>query len=74
MVHGELLGRGSKIASAIYKALPRDFRQQWMYRSFTGEAVQLLKTGKSDEEVLLQLRRTYVEVTYVRPLPRLKKQ
>jgi hypothetical protein len=72
MPHAALLGRASKIASGIYKALPRDFRQQWMYRSFTGEAVQLLKAGKTDEEVSLQLRKTYVEVKYVRPLPKLK--
>lgn len=73
MPHAELLGRGSRIASAIYKALPKDFRQQWMYRSFTGEAVQMLKAGKTDEEVLLQLRKTYVEVKYVKPVPKFLK-
>lgn len=49
----------SKIASAIYKALPSDWRQFWMYRAFTGEAINALKAGQTPAQVYDQLWATY---------------
>jgi hypothetical protein len=61
------MAKASKIASAVYKALPEDFRQFWMYRAFVGEALKMLKdqemTGK---QVLESLFRTYAEVWYLK--------
>ena len=61
-LYADLMGRSSKIASAIYSALPADFRQYWMFKAFTGEALQWLKKGKSPEETKEILRQTYVSV------------
>lgn len=56
------MAKASKIGSAIYKALPEDFRQFWMYRAFVGEAMKLLREGMTGEQVLESLFKTYVEV------------
>jgi hypothetical protein len=62
MVCASLLVRASKIGSVIYKALPENWRQFWMYRSFTGEAFTLLKENDyTDEQVKQILWKTYVE-------------
>ena len=42
-LYAGFMARASKIGSVIYQALPHDWRQGWMYRAFTGEALQLLK-------------------------------
>ncbi|MBO9659383.1 MAG: hypothetical protein J7527_11215 [Chitinophagaceae bacterium] len=63
----KLMAKASKIGSAIYKALPEDFRQFWMYRAFVGEAFKMLKDkGMTGEQVLESLFRTYVEVWYLK--------
>lgn len=54
------LARASKIGSTVYKALPANFKQFFMYRSFTGEAVKMLKLGMSEEEILQKLMDVYV--------------
>ena len=64
MMYAGLLGRASKIASMVYKDLPKDFRQFWMYRAFTGEAMQLLKVGKTDKETLELLWNVYASMHY----------
>ena len=62
MALARLMGRASKIGSAIYQALPPNWRQFWMYRSFTGEAYTiLLHSSLTDEEVKQILWKTYVE-------------
>jgi hypothetical protein len=62
MIYANLMVRASKIGSVIYKALPPNWRQFWMYRSFTGEAFTLLKNNPyTDEEVKQILWKTYVE-------------
>lgn len=61
------MSKASKIGSAVYKALPEDFRQFWMYRAFVGEALKMLKEeGMTGEQVLASLFRTYVEVWYIK--------
>lgn len=57
-----ILARASKIGSAAYQALPKEFRQFWMYRSFTGEAMMMLKKGLTELEAQKELFRIYVEV------------
>ena len=60
MVNAGLMGRASKIGSVVYKALPVEFRKFWMYRSFTGEALKMLKGGMMEEEVREKLMELYV--------------
>jgi hypothetical protein len=54
------MGRASKIGSVVYKALPVEFRKFWMYRSFTGEALKMLRDGMMEEEVTKKLMEMYV--------------
>jgi hypothetical protein len=63
----KLLAKASKIGSAVYKALPADFRQFWMYRAFVGEAMKMMKDqAMTGEQTLESLFRTYVEVWYIK--------
>jgi hypothetical protein len=62
MRSANLLGRASKIGSAAYKALPKEFRQFFMYRAFTGEAMMMLKKGMSEMDAQKELFRIYVDV------------
>jgi hypothetical protein len=56
-----LMSQASKIGSVIYQALPPDWRQAWMYRAFTGEAMQILKEGRTVEETTRLMWERYVE-------------
>lgn len=58
----ELMGRASKIGSQVYNALPDNWRQGWMYRSFTGEAYTMLKAGKAEVEIQQVLWQRYVSL------------
>ncbi|MBS1563005.1 MAG: hypothetical protein JST39_01395 [Bacteroidetes bacterium] len=58
--HAGILARGSKIGSYIYRSLPSRFKEYWMCRSFTGEAMVLLRTGWTDAEVTDWLWLRYV--------------
>jgi len=55
MFNAGLLARASKIGRVIYKALPPRWRQYWMYRSFTGEALLLLKHNPYTEQQVTQM-------------------
>src|SRR5690348_15214384 len=55
-----LMGKASKIGSAVYNALPEYWRQGWMFRSFTGEAYRLIKAGKKEKEIQAELMQRYV--------------
>jgi hypothetical protein len=59
MAFAGLLKRASVIASKVYKALPEHWKEFWMYRSFVGEAMGMLKVGKTDEEALKVLWERY---------------
>ena len=61
MIYAGLLGRASKIGSVIYQQLPENWRQFWMYRSFTGEAMKMLEGGATEQEAIDYLWKTYVE-------------
>lgn len=55
-----LMARASQIGSSVYNALPVYWRQGWMYRAFTGEALKMLKEGGEEKVVLNELMKTYV--------------
>lgn len=46
------LADASKIASAVYRLIPKSERQHKMYRVLTGAAMDLLKQGSTKEEAL----------------------
>src|SRR5262245_53484293 len=51
-LYAAMLADASRIASFVYRSLPKDFRQYWMFRAFTGEALTMLKnSGKTVEQV-----------------------
>ncbi len=51
--HSDLLARSSKIAAAVYRDLPKE---KGLFRKLTGQAMRLLKEGKTTEEVFLLLK------------------
>ena len=53
MQYAGLLGKASRIASAIYRLLPE--REHGFYRELTGMAMRLLKQGRTGEEAFEQL-------------------
>ncbi|AXY75232.1 hypothetical protein D3H65_15120 [Paraflavitalea soli] len=55
------LAVASKIAAAIYSDLPLHWRQFWMYRDFTGEAINRLNQEATPQEAYDYLWKTYVE-------------
>jgi hypothetical protein len=57
------MGRASRIASAIYRALPKDIKGRWIFRAITGEAASLIYKGKEDHEVKEILCFKYLEGT-----------
>lgn len=62
-VYAGRMARASKIGSRVYQALPKEFRQFWMYKAFVGEAMTMLNEGTlKDKEVFERLWRTYAEV------------
>lgn len=67
MINAGLLGRASKIGSKIYKSLPANWRKFWMYRSFTGEALLLLRDGMMEDEITALMLKRYVEVKQDNP-------
>ena len=57
-----LMAKASKIGSSVYNTLPEYWRQGWMYRSFTGEALTMLKARIKEDEIQQVLWQRYVEV------------
>lgn len=60
-LYASTLVLASKIASSIYSDLPIDWRQFWMYRGFTGEAMTMLNNGATPQSAYDHLWNTYVE-------------
>ena len=59
--YASLLVTASKIASSIYSDLPIHWRQFWMFRDFTGEALTMLDNGAIPQQAYDYLWQTYVE-------------
>jgi hypothetical protein len=49
MVYAGMMSCSSTIASRVYRALPATWKQYWMYKSFVGETMEMLKNGTSAE-------------------------
>jgi hypothetical protein len=58
MQYAGLLGKASKIASAIYRLLPE--QEHGFYRELTGMAMRLLKQGRTGEEAFEQLYNEFI--------------
>jgi len=56
MKYARWMARASRIGAALYASLPAGFKQFPMYRAFVGEAMYLLKAGKTDQEALQELK------------------
>jgi hypothetical protein len=54
------MGRASRMASEIYKALPRDIKGRWIFRAIAGDAASLLYKGKNEQDAKDILWRKYV--------------
>jgi hypothetical protein len=57
MRYAALLASASKLASRLYRALPKESKGIAVYRKLTGEVMQLLKQGKTADEVLSMLNK-----------------
>jgi len=55
----DLVERGCAIAATVYDGLGASFRQLWMLWAFAEEAMEMIKAGKTDEDVLAVLWKTY---------------
>jgi hypothetical protein len=62
--HAGDMGRASRLASEIYKALPGDIKGRWIFRAIAGHAASLLYKGKSEQEVKDILLKKYVLAIY----------
>jgi hypothetical protein len=55
-IHAAFLAQAATIGSRVYKDLSAKEREQCTYRSLTGRAIKLLKTGVNEEEVVRRLK------------------
>jgi hypothetical protein len=55
----DLTERSCAIAMAVYDGLGAGFRQEWMLWSFAEEAMEMIKEGKADQDVLTALWNVY---------------
>jgi hypothetical protein len=60
------LGTASRIGSEVYRALPGNVRDRWLYRAITGEAASLLYEGRTEQEARNLLWDKYIEYTGVK--------
>lgn len=65
--HSDLLAKSSKIAAAVYRSLPKE---KGLFRKLTGQAMRLLKEGKTTEEVFLLLKGPVIKVIHTRDTSR----
>lgn len=70
MQYAALLGKASKIASAIYRLLEK--QEHGFYRKLTGMAMQLLKQGKTDEETFQELYNDFIQPAFSIEVPKRK--
>lgn len=52
MRYAGLLGRASKLAAIVYRALPQEKKEPGLYKKLTGQVIRMLKEGKMEKEVL----------------------
>jgi len=59
MMYASLLGKASRIASAVYAKLPAEKKQHALYRKLTGEAMTWLKYEWKQEDIIAYLTKHY---------------
>jgi hypothetical protein len=59
--HANKMGQASKIASVIYKDLPKELKARWVFRSITGHVASLLYKGEHPENVKETLYDKYID-------------
>jgi hypothetical protein len=64
LYYAGLLGRASKIGSALYARLPLRYKRRGLFLYLTGLALQLLKKQISEEAILTQLLATLPPVAH----------
>ncbi|NII26648.1 hypothetical protein HB364_16280 [Pseudoflavitalea sp. X16] len=69
MQYAALLGKASRIGSAVYAALPEHRKQHALYRKFTGEAMTWLKYQWTEEDIVTYLIKQYTGQEVVLPEP-----
>ena len=60
--HASKMGQASKIASAIYKDLPKELKARWVFRSITGHVASMLYKGEAPEYVKEILYDKYISI------------
>src|SRR3954469_3523463 len=63
MEYASLLANASKVASALYRELPKEEKGIAVYRTLTGKVMKLLRDGRSKDEIICLLRRKEKETT-----------
>jgi hypothetical protein len=58
MVYAGLMGKASKLASAIYKEYPEELKGKGVFKKLVGEVMQLLKAGRPEDEIRFVLSPT----------------
>ncbi len=59
--HAATLGEASKIASRVYRLIPKAQRKHTLYREMTGKAIYLLREGKNKEVIFQNLSALYLK-------------
>jgi len=58
--HATKMGMASKIASSIYKDLPKELKARWVFRSITGHVASMLYKGEHPDKVKELLYDKYI--------------
>ncbi|HVI48533.1 MAG TPA: hypothetical protein VM802_26935 [Chitinophaga sp.] len=56
MKHAAILAEASRIAAAVYRALPKEQKEHALYRKLTGIAIRMLKEGASPTVITAALQ------------------
>ena len=68
MKNAELMGKGSSVASSVYRLVPVSCRGIVLFRAITSAAISLLRKGDLDRDgVVLVLKRKFVESCCPKP-------
>ena len=65
MRYATLFGRASTLAAMVYRALPPGKKEPGLYKKLTGQAMRMLKEGKTEREVLDMLQPVKIEKNFV---------
>lgn len=60
-VYADLMAQASRIASAVYRTIPRHERQHVLYLTMTGAAQRMLKQGVAAADISTRLQQAYLQ-------------